>query len=279
MKIHVLVENTTNSNLICEHGLSLFIEFEGQRYLLDAGQSGAFMKNAKEMGVAIEEANYAILSHGHYDHAGGFGIYLDTYSHVRLYGMKGITKEYYSGSGGSIHEIGVPKEVLLQHKNKFILVEEVTKIAPHVYLIPHSTAGLELIGEKAKLYQKQEERYVPDDFSHEMSLVFETEKGIVIFNSCSHGGFSNIIEEVKAVFSGEKIYAFCGGLHMKGTKNGEEYCTFTKEELQELVDCFRKEKMEKLYTGHCTGTVGTALLKDLMGAHLEVLTTGITFEI
>ena len=278
MKVNVLIENTTKGDLISEHGLSLLIEFQGQKYLLDAGQSGDFMKNANAMGLNVGEVSCAILSHGHYDHAGGFGLYLDKYPHIKLYGMKGITKEYYSGSGGSIHEIGVPKDILLRHKEKLLLVEEVTQIAEHVYLVPHNTSGLARIGERTKLYKKQEDDYVPDDFAHELSLVFETEKGLVIFNSCSHGGFCNIIKEVKEVFSGKKISAFCGGLHMKGMKNGEEYCTFAKEELQEIVNCFEEENMDKIYTGHCTGIVGTGLLKELMGDNLEVLSTGLGFN-
>lgn len=279
MKISVLIENTTDSDLIGEHGLSLFIEFEGKKYLLDAGQSGDFMKNAKEMEIPLDEVDFAVLSHGHYDHAGGFGAYLQEYPYVKVYGMKGITKEYYSGSGGKIHEIGVPEKVLEEHGEKFLLVEGVTQIAEHVYLVPHSTAGLEIIGERTKLYQKKEGTYVPDDFAHELSLVFNTEKGLVIFNSCSHGGFCNIIEEVKAVFPEREIYAFCGGLHMKGMKDGEEYCTFSQEALNELADCFVRENMCKLYTGHCTGTVGAELLKELLGANLEMLMTGRVIEI
>lgn len=278
MKISVLIENTTKGNFIGEHGLSLLIEFEGKQYLLDAGQSGDFMKNANTMGLNVGEVNCAILSHGHYDHAGGFGSYLDQYPHTKIYGMKGITEEYYSGSGGTIHEIGVPKDILLQHKEKFVFVEEITQIAEHVYLVPHNTADLARIGAKTKLYKMKEKKCVPDDFAHELSLVFETEKGLVIFNSCSHGGFCNILREVKEVFAGKKIFAFCGGLHMKGTKNGEEYCTFTKEELQEIVTCFSNEKMDKIYTGHCTGVVGATLLKEMMGDKLETLITGITFE-
>ena len=77
MKISVLIENTTNGTLIGEHGLSILIDFEGNQYLLDAGQSGDFMKNAQVMGAEIGEVCCAILSHGHYDHAGGFGIYLE----------------------------------------------------------------------------------------------------------------------------------------------------------------------------------------------------------
>lgn len=274
MKITVLIENTTNSELISEHGLSLLIEFEEKKYLLDAGSTGVFLQNARAMKVALNDVECAVLSHGHYDHAGGFGAYLKENPAVKVYGMKAIQEEYYSGSGGSIHAIGVPEDVLPQYEKQFIFIEEVTKLAEHVYLIPHSTKGLEAIGERTKLYRKKGEEYVPDDFSHELSLVFDMEEGLFIFNSCSHGGIRNIMEEVKAVFPEKSIYAFCGGLHMKGTKNGTEICTFSKEEVKEIADYLKQEGIQKLYTGHCTGAPGLELLKEFLGEQVEDLFTG-----
>lgn len=37
-------------------------------------------------------------------------------------------------------------------------------------------------------------KYLPDDFTHEQSLVFRTDNGLVIFNSCSHSGADGGIE-------------------------------------------------------------------------------------
>lgn len=274
MKITVLIENTTNSDLISEHGLSLLIEFEEKKYLLDAGSTGAFLQNVKAMKLSLEDVEGAVLSHGHYDHAGGFGAYLKENPSVKVYAMKSVKKEYYSGSGGSIHAIGVPQEILLAYEKQFVFIEKVTSLAERVYLIPHSTKGLETIGARTKLYRKQDNEYVPDDFSHELSLVFEMEEGLFIFNSCSHGDIRNIIEEVRTVFPEKKIYGFCGGLHMKGKRQGAEYCTFSKEEVKSIADYLKEAGLKKLYTGHCTGAEGLALLKEFLGEQVEELFTG-----
>ena len=54
MKVVTLLENTTcRDDLICEHGLSLFIETADKRILFDAGQTDAFAKNA----AALREMN------------------------------------------------------------------------------------------------------------------------------------------------------------------------------------------------------------------------------
>lgn len=260
MKITVLIENTTDSELVAEHGLSLFIEFNGKKYLLDSGQSGSFMDNAVQLGIDVSQAECSILSHGHYDHAGGFDRCLAEISDMKIYAMDSAMEEYYSASGG-MHSIGIPKEILDKYTDRFIKVDRITCIGEGIWLIPHTTKGLFSIGSRAGLYRKIGGEIIPDDFSHEMSLVFDTDKGLVIFNSCSHGGICNIIREVKTVLPDRKVYAFVGGLHMKGMKDGVEYCTFSETEIEEIAEFLKNEGVEYIYTGHCTGCIGAGLLK------------------
>lgn len=275
MKIVVLVENTTKSDLKSEHGLSFFIEFQGKNYLLDAGTTELFLENARALTIPIENVNNCILSHGHYDHSGGFRRYLEENKKAFVYAMETAKEKYYSGSG-ELHYIGIPKEILEKQGDRFCYIKEVTKIKENVYLIPHATEELQKIGERAKLYVKKGEQYIPDDFSHELSLVFDTKKGLVIFNSCSHGGIQNIIKEVEQVFPKKQIYAFLGGLHMKGRKNGEEICTFSEEEIQQLVEQICEVGLQYLYTGHCTGQIAMQLLKKYAGDKVQELFTGQT---
>ena len=78
MKCTVLVENTSlNEHYRCEHGLSLFIETAGQRILFDTGQSDLFAENAEKLGVDLSQVDFAVISHGHYDHGGGIQKFLD----------------------------------------------------------------------------------------------------------------------------------------------------------------------------------------------------------
>lgn len=43
MKLTVLVENTAPEELSKEWGLSILVEYEGKKYLLDTGASGLFL--------------------------------------------------------------------------------------------------------------------------------------------------------------------------------------------------------------------------------------------
>ena len=72
MVIKVLSENTAAApEFKAEHGLSLFIETGDHKILFDTGAGGVFLENAKKLGVDIAQADFAVISHGHYDHGGG----------------------------------------------------------------------------------------------------------------------------------------------------------------------------------------------------------------
>ncbi len=271
MKIKVLVENTATAPLECEHGLSLLIEFQEERILLDAGSTDLFLRNAERMGVHLADIKVCVLSHGHYDHAGGFAAYLQQNPEAKLYMMKYADGEFYSGKDG-FHAIGIPHEVLEAHRSRFVFIDSVTELKEHIYLVPHSTAGLEEIGMRTKLYKKVGEELLPDDFGHELSLVYDTEQGLVVFNSCSHGGVQNIISEVQKVLPNKKVYAFIGGLHMKGD-------VFTEEEIAEMAKYMQKAGVRYLYTGHCTGQKAFEILKEQGGDMVQALTSGMVIEI
>ena len=276
MRFKVLIENTVSQDVgyICEHGLSIYIEFEDKKILLDAGKTGAFIDNAKNMAVDLSKLDFAVLSHGHYDHSDGFDRFLKEYRNINIFGLENITGDYYSGSGGEIHYIGLSKEMYEHNKDRFILLNGMTKICENVYVIPHNTKGLKSIGERCKLYKMDRGEYVPDDFLHELSLVFDTPEGLVVFNSCSHAGIVSIFKEVEGVFKDKKICAFVGGLHMKGSINGTEVCIYTDEELEGISRYILEKNNVSLYTCHCTGRVAFEKLESIMKGKIEYISTG-----
>ncbi len=291
MRFKVLIENTiisnnideyTNENIseyICEHGLSIYIEFEDKRILLDAGQSGSFIDNAYRMGVDLKGLDFCVLSHGHYDHSGGFDRFLSSYQYTKIYAMREVNNNYYSASGGEIHYIGLSKEMYNNHKDRFVLLDAYNKLCDNVYILPHSTQDLNKIGERCKLYKACGGEYIPDDFSHELSLIFDTPKGLVIFNSCSHGGIKNIFSEISDRFGNKRIYAFVGGLHMKGSKNNTEICIYSDEEIAEICNYLLEKNISKLYTCHCTGNVAYEKIKHILKDKVEYISTGANIDI
>lgn len=276
MRITVLVENTGPSELKIEHGLSLYIEFNDKKYLLDAGPSDSFFKNAHALSIDLDRVDKAVLSHGHYDHGDGFMVFLNQYKDKVIYGAKNIFDDYYSGSGGSVHYIGLSSK-LKQMKNRFNTISKDTKIDEKIYLILDDVSNTKEIGVQKKLYKKVDDVLQPDNFNHELSLVFDTPKGLVICNSCSHAGLESIVDNIKKRLN-KPVYAYVGGLHMKSTKNHIETSSFTEEQIQNLC-IFIEKNIQYVLTGHCTGNVSYDLLKKYLKDRIDFLTTGKTIEI
>ena len=237
MRFTTLIENGPSSKFQYEHGLSFWIEFENQTFLLDAGMSHAFMDNAKQLQIDISHPDACILSHGHNDHGGGFCAYVKQYPNAKIYMKEEALLPHYSGSHGHIHDISI-NPVLKDHA---IFIQDIQQIADNVYIVADDAVIPE---PDSLLYTVQKEKLVQDNFNHELSLVFVTKKGLIIFNSCSHARFEGILPKIKKIFN-LPIYAYIGGLHLKDTKlNEDQYKKFST---------YIQKNIPYLYTGHCTG--------------------------
>ncbi|MCX4267003.1 MAG: hypothetical protein OSJ64_09465 [Firmicutes bacterium] len=63
MQATVLVDNIGQAEMPGEWGLSIYIEMNGQRLLLDTGASALFLANAAALGLDIADVDYCVLSH------------------------------------------------------------------------------------------------------------------------------------------------------------------------------------------------------------------------
>ena len=78
MKWTVLSDNrSSDSRLSTEHGLSILLETELHKILLDTGASDVFIRNAEALGIDLSTGDYVFISHGHSDHAGGLRYFLE----------------------------------------------------------------------------------------------------------------------------------------------------------------------------------------------------------
>ncbi|MCD8019808.1 MAG: hypothetical protein LUF92_09590 [Clostridiales bacterium] len=92
-------------------------------------------------------------------------------------------------------------------------------------------------------------------------------------------GAANIIREAKEACGYKHVYAYIGGLHMKGKKNGIEICAFSDMEIDALCNIFLQEDIEHIYTGHCTGMPGFEKLQTKLGNRVHRLSTGLRFAL
>ena len=265
MKATVLVDNLTRNTLQPEWGLSIYIEYKGHRILLDTGTTDLFYQNAQSLGIDLASVDFGVLSHAHYDHADGMETFFVHNKKAPFYLRKGSRENCYSKKDGTLKYIGIRRGYLEQYRDRIIYADDDYEVIPNVWLLPHRTDGLEALAYRAKLYVEQEGKLIPDTFCHEQSLVFDTEDGLVIFNSCSHGGADNIIREVSSTFPGRKIHALIGGFHLFVADD---------EAVYQLARRIKETSIEKIYTGHCTGQSAMEILKEELGDMAEQLYTG-----
>lgn len=273
MKVTVLMENTAleGCGLVPEHGLSLYIEHRGHRLLLDAGSSGRFADNAQTLGVDLSAVETAALSHGHYDHADGLRRFFQVNGRARVHARPGAAGPYFSLEPEGYRYIGIHQDV--RNAGRLVEAEGVFPLLEGAWLVPETVRDPEFAGQAADLlFKRGEDDFVRDDYRHEQSLVLEGEKGLVVFNSCSHGGIVNIVRGVLEQFPGKKVFAVVGGLHMFGGKDGGMNCT--PEYVFRVADALKELGVEEIHTGHCTGETALALLKERFGPGCHALTTG-----
>ncbi len=273
MNVTVLMENTAPEGLVPEHGLSLYMEYRGKKLLLDAGSSGKFADNARARGVELFAVELAVLSHGHYDHADGLRRFFQVNRRAKVYVRPGAAGAYFSKNPDGYRFIGVARDILAEHRDRFVEVQGLFPLGEGAWLVPETVHDPEFAGQAANLLCKRgEDDFVPDDYRHEQSLVLEGEKGLVVFNSCSHGGIVNIVRGVLEQLPGRRVFAVVGGLHM--FKKGEEGMNCTPEYVFRVADALKDLGVEEIYTGHCTGSAALALLRERFGPGCHALSTG-----
>lgn len=261
MKITALVENTSRrGDMRAEHGLSLYIETETHKFLFDMGQSVAFAENAKTLGIDLAEVDFAVISHGHYDHGGGLAKFLEINSHAPVYIMKGAflphhnAKEKYIGLDTSL--MSHPRIIFTDNMHdEFSIADDITLFSCNGKKREYEFPAFGLTEENAG-------KLVPDKFFHEQYLQIESEGKCVLLSGCSHKGIENIMRW----FAPDVLV---GGFHFSKMPCGKE--------LEAIAGNLGSYDTE-YYTCHCTGEEQFDFMEKRM-QNLHYIACGDTIEI
>ena len=162
MKATVLIDNLTKDALKKEWGLAIYIEYGERRILLDTGASGAFAENAAALGFSLAKVDAGVLSHAHFDHSDGLADFFAQNETAPFYLRKGAGENCYGKKWIFHRYIGIKRGVLDRFQDRIRFVDGNAEIFPGVFLIPHTTPGLEEIGRKAGMYVRREGLWCPD---------------------------------------------------------------------------------------------------------------------
>lgn len=267
MKVTSIIENTSQTGLPVEHGLSLYIEKnDGQKVLFDMGQSALFARNAETLRLSIADVDKAIISHGHYDHGGGLRTFLAENHKAKVYIHRDAFLPHYSLRETGLRYIGLDDS--LKEEARLVFCDDQKQIDEGMLLFANvqgdcckPTGNRLLFGPTASVH---------DTFGHEQSLVMEEGGKVVLFAGCAHGGIVNILRKVQELTGKVPTHVFAGMHLVKSGLSEAEESAFIKALAEEL----KRYKDTRFFTMHCTGEEQFSKLKSMMGSQIEYLSCG-----
>ena len=259
MKWIVLSDNrSSNSRLYTEHGLSILLETEKHRILLDTGASDVFIRNAEVLGVDLSNVDYVFISHGHSDHSGGLRYFLEQNRQAKvIVSPDAMIGKFYS-KRGNLHSITTvwPESI----KDRLITVERTCEIADGLCVIAHIPQIHPMPkGNKHLFVESANGEYVNDDFRHELALYTDG----FLFTGCAHNGLENILAACPY-----PVRYVVGGFHLLDGQESEEELLILAERLKEHYPT------TQFYTSHCTGDNVFEVMKSVMGEQLQSFRCG-----
>ena len=249
MKIVTLIENTALPGLAAEHGLSLYIETGDCRILFDMGQSEAFAQNADTLGIDLGKVDFAVISHGHYDHGGGLEAFFRRNDHAPVYVSRYALEAHYNRTG---KDIGLNPALRDNPRLCFDTIEGRPGIdLCCIPLPPEDNDGMFLLDRQ------------PEDFRHEQYLRIREGDKTVLFSGCSHKGITQIVQ----TFTPDVLV---GGFHLMRQEDAKVLRRIARELLGSPT---------RYATGHCTGAKQFEIMKAVMADRLDYWPAGTVAQI
>lgn len=290
MRITVLIENSPGprEDVKPEFGLSLFIETSETKILMDTGGSALFADNARALGIDLAAVDWLVLSHGHYDHAGGLAKFFEINSRAKAVLRRGADRSFYASMiptwPAVLHHaapwtryIGQDNKVLERFAERIHWIDDDYELSAGVRVLTRIPRHHALAKGNRFLLVKRGGDFIPDDFSHELLLVVEQRAEIVVFSGCAHNGILNMLAAAKRDKPLRRISAVVGGFHLNRPRS--EKMSASEGEILQLARVLGQQVSGLIYTGHCTGAEAFAVMKPELGSRLCALHTGEQFEV
>lgn len=263
------------------HGLSLIITARAgrdrQTVIFDAGpEAYAIARNSALLKAPLGDAGALVLSHGHWDHAGGLveaarlvqqqggGRNFECHVNPGMFVERGMMR-----LGGEIllqKPIPIPNELIeagafvvnapeerLLLDGLYYLSGEIPRVTPYERGLP----GHVKRAADGKSWEPDpwllDERYLALNVKR---------KGVVVFTACSHAGVVNVLKDARTVFGDTPLHAVMGGFHLSG-ENVEDI-------IPETVSDMKAFGLKRIVPAHCTGWRAVNALVNTFGADIMV---------
>jgi 7,8-dihydropterin-6-yl-methyl-4-(beta-D-ribofuranosyl)aminobenzene 5'-phosphate synthase len=246
----------TAVGLLAEHGFAALVTVtragRSTTLLFDTGISPyGLTTNAERLDVDWSSVQGVVLSHGHFDHAGGFAglaertrslpmtVHPGIWTQRRLAPpgveptvMPTLSKRALEGEGFAVIERRQPSLLL---DGCVLITGEIDRVTEFEHGMPPAHQAL-VDG------QWVHDPLVIDD---QALVVHVRDRGLVVLTGCGHGGAINIARHAMRLTGVDRLHGLLGGFHLGGPAF-EPVIPPTVTALRELAPAL-------LVPGHCTG--------------------------
>jgi 7,8-dihydropterin-6-yl-methyl-4-(beta-D-ribofuranosyl)aminobenzene 5'-phosphate synthase len=250
-------DGETIAGLRAEHGFSALVTVSSggasSTLLFDTGASpDALAVNAGRLGVDVGGLQGVVLSHGHFDHAGG----LDGLA--RLRGRSGLpmtvhpavwTRRRLQLPGGQALEMPTLSRGALEREGFQVIERRQPSLLAGAILI---TGEVDRVTEFERGMPPQHQAWDGHGWQHDPAVIDDQAlvvnvrgRGLVIVTGCGHAGVVNIIRHAMRLTGVSRLLAVIGGFHLSGPAF-EPIIGPTVAALSELAPAL-------IAPGHCTG--------------------------
>jgi len=251
-----------------EWGFAAYVEADGRRLLFDTGaRPRTVLENARELGVELARVDTVVLSHNHADHTGGLLtlraelVIEDKTALAIAHVGRGIFWPRPNGTNTAL-EIRSEYE---KGGGRFVEHAEPAMLYPGVWLtgpVPRPFPEKNWSGAGRVASDKGE---VEDTIPEDQSLVFDTDRGLIVLSGCGHAGIVNTVTYARKIVRDAALHALVGGFHLFPLDDAR---------LDWTADQLRPFGVQNLVGAHCTGIEAVYRLRERLGLARKTAVVG-----